>query len=151
MIRDIIRQGKQKLVCVEPDAKVSEVAQEMQKNDVGCVLVLTNGRPRGLITDRDIVVRCVARNLDVNDTTVENVMSESPECCNETDGVFEVIRKMRDSGVRRMPVVDQNGDAVGVISFGDLLRILAKELGTLVESTTREEPKTVKERLKTAA
>lgn len=149
MIREILKQGKQELVCVEPDAKIAEVARQMKEKDVGCVLVLTNGHPRGLITDRDIVVRCVSENLDVNDTTVENVMSESPECCKDTDGVFEVIRKMRDSGVRRMPVVDGEGNAVGVISFGDLLRILAKELGTLVESTTQPEPG--RDRLETAA
>ena len=134
MLKDIVCR---ELVCVDSDTKVSEAARMMEKKDVGSVLVLDNGRPRGILTDRDIVLRCVAKNLDVDDCTVENVMTESLQSVKETDGVFDVVETMRGAGVRRIPVVDGRGQAVGIVSFGDLLGILSKELSELTEGTTR--------------
>lgn len=134
MLRDILLE--QELVTCEPDARVSEVAKLMADRNVGAVLVLTNDKPRGILTDRDITVRCVGKNLDVNDTTVEQVLTESPETIEDTAGFFDCIRKMREAKVRRMPVVDDEGKAVGIISFGDLLAILSKELVALTSTTT---------------
>ena len=133
MLKDIVSPD---LVTVEPHATLMDVARLMESRNVGCVLVLSNGKPRGLITDRDIVVRCLAANLDANDTTVENVLTESLATCSENDGIFDCIRKMRSSGVRRMPVVDQAGKAVGIVTFGDLIAILSKELSVLSEAAT---------------
>lgn len=133
MLRDII---KNRLITCEPDTSVSDVAKLMDREDVGCVLVLDNDEPRGLITDRDIVVRCLAKNIDVDDCTVENVMTESLQTVKDTDGFFDCIETMKQAGVRRIPVVDQNGKAIGIISFGDLLAVLSKELGELTATTT---------------
>lgn len=119
------------LVTVEPDTRVSECAKVMAERHVGTVLVLSNGRPRGIITDRDIVVRCVASHTDVDDTTVENIMSESLEVASITDGIFDCIRRMHRAQVRRIPVVDENGKAVGIISFDDMLSVLSKEFAEL--------------------
>src|SRR5690242_14484824 len=91
MLKDIV---DRRLVTISPDSKVSEAAQLMAKEDVGCIVVLENNRPRGLITDRDIVMRCIAKNVDVDDCSVENVMSESPVTVKESDGIFECIEKM---------------------------------------------------------
>ncbi|MCM2277493.1 MAG: CBS domain-containing protein [Oligoflexia bacterium] len=138
MLKEILR--NQSLVTCEPDAKVSEVSRLMADRNVGSVLCLSDdGKPRGILTDRDIVVRCLAKNIDVNDCTVENVMSESLEVCQDTDGVFDCIRKMEMAGVRRIPVIDDSGKAVGIISFGDLLKMLSKEFSTLIHHTTTAE------------
>lgn len=136
MLKDIL--VNQSLVTVEPDAKVSEAARLMADKDVGAILVLTNGKPRGIITDRDIVVRCLAGNLDVSDTTVENVMTESLATCKETDGLFDCIRQMNSAGVRRIPVVNASGKAIGIVSFGDIAKFLSKELELLTSHTTPE-------------
>jgi CBS domain-containing protein len=100
----------------------------MAEKNVGAILVISEGKPLGIITDRDIVVRCVAENLDCDDTTVENVLTESIHVAKDTDGLFEVIRKMRTARVRRIPVVDGNGSAIGIISFGDIVGLLSREL-----------------------
>ncbi len=116
------------LVTLEPHAPVSEAARLMAERNVGSVLVLNAaGKPRGIITDRDIVVRCVARNIDLWDTTIENILSEDLQTCHVDDGVFECIERMRKAGVRRMPVVDSAGHAIGIVSFGDLLSHLSHE------------------------
>jgi CBS domain-containing protein len=129
MIREIL--NDQELITCEPDAKVSDAAKLMADRNVGAVMVLTNDRPRGIITDRDITVRCVGRNLDVSDTTVEQVMTESLDMIRDTDGIYDCIKKMQEAKVHRMPVIDDDGKAVGIISYGDLLAILSKELSIL--------------------
>lgn len=131
MLKDLINR---KLVVTEPDSKISEVAKIMEREDVGCVLVLYDDKPRGLITDRDIVTRVIAKNIDVDDCTVENVMTESLQTVKETDGIFDCIESMRGAGVRRIPVVDEMGRAVGIISFGDLLKVLSKEFAELTST-----------------
>lgn len=133
MLKDIINR---RLVTVEPDTKVSDAAKIMESEDIGCVLVLDNEKPHGLLTDRDIVVRCIAKNIDVDDCTVENIMTESLETVSESDGLFECIETMRGAGVRRIPVVDDRGRAIGIVSFGDILAVLSKEFFELTAETT---------------
>jgi signal-transduction protein with cAMP-binding, CBS, and nucleotidyltransferase domain len=136
MIRDLIQNNK--LVTVEADARIPEVARKMMDQNVGAVLVVDeeDGKPRGIITDRDIVLRCIAKNIDVNDCTVEQVLSETVETVSDTAGVFDCIHKMREAGVRRMPVTDEHGRTVGMVSFGDLLGMLSTEFSELAESLT---------------
>lgn len=136
MLRNIINRN---LIVVEPDSKVSEAAYLMDKEGVGCVLVLDNGKSRGMLTDRDIVTRCIAKNIDVDDCTVENIMSESLETVKETDGIFDCIQTMKYAGVRRIPVVDDQNQVVGIVSFGDVLALLSKEFAFLTENTTPNE------------
>ena len=138
MIRDLI---KPKLVIVEPDEKVAQAAKVMEKENVGAVLILDEGKPRGIVTDRDIVVRCIAENIDVDDCTVENIMTETLETCRDTDGIYDVIQKMQDAKVRRIPIVDRTGRAIGVVSFGDILAVLGKEISGLASSVTPAEKK----------
>jgi len=133
MLKDLITQ---RVVCVEPDAKVIEVARIMSDENVGAALVCTDGIPKGIVTDRDIVVRCIAKNVDVNDCTIEQISSEPVESVKETDGVYDCIRKMKNQEVRRLPVVNEHGEAVGVVSFDDLIGMLAKEVSELAEAAT---------------
>lgn len=127
------------LICVEPTTKLTEVAKRMADQNIGSVLVLSeNDKPRGIITDRDIVVRCIAKNLDVNDTTVEQVLTENLQFCHEDSPISEVIKKMHDSGVRRLPVVDRNGKAVGIVSFGAVLAALTEELAGVTSKEKKE-------------
>lgn len=139
MLKNILastRQGTRMVTC-QPDARIADVAKQMADEDVGAVLVMDedSDKPRGMITDRDIVVRCLAKNLDMNDTTVENVLSESLATVKDTDGIFDCIRTMKEAGVRRLPVVDESGKAVGMISFGDLVGLLSREFSELTEKT----------------
>ncbi len=136
MLKELVNKH---LVTVEPDTKVKEAAKIMEKENVGTVLVLDNNRPRGILSDRDIVLRCIAKDVDVDDCTVENVMTESLATVNENDGIFDCIEKMRENHVRRIPVVNDQNKVVGILSFGDLLAILSKEFMHLTETTTAPE------------
>ncbi|MGK5084057.1 CBS domain-containing protein [Bdellovibrionota bacterium FG-1] len=133
MIKDIL---SGELVSVEPNTKVQKVAELMAAKNVGCVVVLDGKKPRGVITDRDIVVRCFAKNLDMARTLAKDVSTDPLVTCRDTDGFFDCIKKMQNAGVRRIVVVDQHAAAIGVVSFGDLIGVLAKEFYLISETTT---------------
>ncbi|MFF5019747.1 CBS domain-containing protein [Streptomyces sp. NPDC001165] len=107
------------LVTVAPLTSVIDVAQLMRSKDVGDVLVVDEGHLRGVVTDRDLVVRVMAEGGTIGDRTVANVCSEDLITVAPDDDVDQVIALMRDRAVRRVPVVE--GDhAVGIVSLGDL-------------------------------
>lgn len=136
MLREIINKN---IVGCEPHNRVAHVARLMERYDVGAVIVMQNGRPMGIVTDRDIVVRCLGRSIDPEECLVETVMSRPLVTCRETDGVFDCIKKMKQAKIRRIPVVDDMDKVIGVISFGDLLSVLSKEFSNLVENNTAED------------
>ncbi len=134
MLKDIIRPS---LHAVGHQTPVREVARIMKDSDVGCVLVQNpNGIAIGIITDRDLVLRCLANGLSADKARAQEVMTAAVTTVREDSGLFDCIRTMHDARVRRLPVVDSNGKPVGIISFGDLLGILSKEFGSLVENCT---------------
>lgn len=139
MLKDIIKTqiGGNHPCCVSPRTPVREVARIMRDEDVGCVIVTNpRGEPIGMITDRDLATRCLADSLSPEHALAQEVMSSSPITIRQDAGLYDSIRAMHDARVRRVPVVDNAGRAVGIISFGDILGILSKEFGALVENCT---------------
>lgn len=134
MLRNII---ETQLVTCDVDTEIPIIAKLMEKESVGSVLVCDADRkPVGLITDRDIVIRCISEDKDPKSCQASDVMTQSLECAKATDGIFDVISLMKKAKVRRIPVVDENGIAIGIISHGDLISLLGRELHDLSEATT---------------
>ncbi len=113
---------------VTPDTPVSEAARLMKEEDVGIVPVVervggaeTRGRLVGVITDRDIAIRHVAEGR-TTDTPVRDVMSGGVKTATPDDTVDSVMALMGREQVRRVPVVDERGSLVGVVSQADLAR-----------------------------
>ncbi|MEU8434004.1 CBS domain-containing protein [Streptomyces sp. NPDC029216] len=108
-------------VTVEKLTSLAEAARVMRDADIGDVLVVDEGRLRGILTDRDLVVRAMADNRDPAETTVQAVCSSDPVTVRPDDGVDEAIGLMRRKALRRLPVVTGDGELVGVVSLGDLV------------------------------
>ncbi|MFD5417597.1 CBS domain-containing protein [Streptomyces sp. NPDC127069] len=108
-------------VTVEKLTSLAEAARVMRDADIGDVLVVDEGRLRGILTDRDLVVRAMADNRDPAETTVQAVCTTDPVTVGPDDGVDEAIALMRRKALRRLPVVSGNGGLVGVVSLGDLV------------------------------
>ena len=125
MIREFVNYN---LVSCESSAKVFDVAKLMQSKNVGCVLVKENNKAIGVVTDRDITLRCVALGHDVKQMPVSSIVTKTVKFCHETDGLNDCIQKMKEAKVRRLPVLDAKQHPVGIISFGDIVSILSKEL-----------------------
>jgi CBS domain-containing protein len=98
---------------------VSEVAHRMREENIGAVLVAEGDQLRGLVTDRDLVVRVLAEGKDPGETTVRDVCSPDLVTVTPDDEVDRAIGLMREHSLRRLPVVEGN-TAVGIVSLGDL-------------------------------
>lgn len=111
--------------CVTPGTTVRDVAQLMQREDTGAVPVVESNDSRrlvGMVTDRDIAIRVVAEGRDGN-TRVSEVMTENRLATLKADAsVDDVMRRMADEQVRRIPIVDERGALVGIVSQADVVR-----------------------------
>ena len=125
------------VITVQRDATVLHAAVLMRQHHVGDVVVIENRKnktvPIGIVTDRDIVVELVATELDCKVITVGDIIITKLIVVKDSAGVFEAIQLMANKGVRRLPVVDDDGGLVGIITLDDLLLLLSKELATLTK------------------
>jgi CBS domain-containing protein len=103
-----------------PTETVMKAAQAMQELDVGVIPVCDGQTLVGMVTDRDIVLRGVAKGCTVDKTLLKDVMTKDAQWCYEDDSLEAVSNKMRDSQIRRIPVVDRQKQLVGIVSLGDL-------------------------------
>jgi CBS domain-containing protein len=103
----------------EPDDSIVEAARAMRDGDFGAVVVVENDQVRGILTDRDIVVRAVADGKDPGATEVGVVFTTDPTTLSPDDGIEDAVEAIRQADVRRLPVVDGT-KIVGIVSIGDL-------------------------------
>lgn len=100
-------------------SSLAEAARIMRDNDIGFVVVRDEKAVRGVVTDRDLVIRGVAEGADPAETTLASVYSEDVVQLDSDDPVDKAITLMREKAIRRIPVV-HDGELVGVVSLGDL-------------------------------
>ncbi|MGE0127779.1 MAG: CBS domain-containing protein [Blastocatellales bacterium] len=111
------------VVTVFPDDLVERAAQLMRNCDCGALPVTdANGQMIGLVTDRDITVRLVARGLDTQDSIVADCMTDEAFSCHANDCLEDCMRQMSRRQVRRMPIVNDGGQIIGIISQSDIAR-----------------------------
>lgn len=127
------------IVCISPQASVLEAARLMRASHVGDLVVtkegLSNG-PVGILTDRDIVTLVVALDASPASVKVEDIMARHVHCAHESDSLHEVTQRMRDNGVRRLPVLNNAGQLTGLVTADDLYRIFADEFRNLASVST---------------
>ena len=104
---------------ISPETSIQEAAQKMKEQDFGFLPVGKDERLIGTVTDRDIVIRAIAENRDLN-TPVRDIMSDRLYYCYEDQSSEEICSNMADLQIRRMPVVNRDKRLVGTVSFGDL-------------------------------
>ena len=117
-ISDIMSRDVQ---VARPEDTLRDAAETMARIDVGSLPICDGRRLLGIVTDRDIVVRGLAKGLGL-DSGVTQVMTEGVEYCFEDDDLVEVSDKMAASQIRRIPVVDRDKNLVGIVSLGDVAR-----------------------------
>ncbi|MBM3795738.1 MAG: CBS domain-containing protein [Acidobacteria bacterium] len=136
------------VVHVNRDTTIHDAAQLMRQHHVGDLIVAENGfdsiRPIGIVTDRDIVLSVVAPRLEATVITAGDVMGPELVTCPEEMGVTECIHRMRQHGVRRMPIVSASGDLVGIVSVDDLIEVLSEELTEIAKLIAREQGREVR-------
>jgi len=136
-IRNLVRTD---IVTASSDQSAGNLATLMKEENVGSVVIVEERRPVGIVTDRDLTVKVLEERADPREVTAGDVMTPGPVTAGMDDGVFDVIRTMRDAPARRMPVVSEDGTIAGIITLDDLLVLLADELEGLATVVEAESP-----------
>jgi CBS domain-containing protein len=125
----------------EPRESVFEAARRMRERRVGTLVIVDDvGKPIGLVTDRDIALRVVAVGGDPRAMSVGEVMTENPKTVSESAPIESALSLMRSGSFRRLPVVNQDGKLVGILSLDDVLGLLAEEFALIGGLLQREAP-----------
>jgi len=138
------------VVFARPADSIVEAARLMREHHVGDLVVVdeANGTrtPVGILTDRDLVIEIIAKEVDMTRVTVGDVMSNHLHVAREEDGIYDTIQAMRARGIRRVPVVNGKGQLTGIVSADDLLELLSDEIAALAKLSTRQQAREQKTR-----
>jgi len=132
---------QRQVVTTVARASVAEVAKLMRDNHVGCVVVVDppgSGMPVGIVTDRDIVVAVVALGLDPRTLAAGEIMSPDLLTTTEEEDTTWAMKKLRDRGFRRLPVVNAEGELCGIVTFDDLLQPASEAISDIVQAVGTE-------------
>ena len=118
LVREIM---EPEVVAVSPEQDIVSVSGRMAERDIGCVPVVENGRVEGILTDRDIVLRCVAEGRDPMLCTAGEICTRAAAYVYADQSVEDALAVMAAEQVRRLPVLDR-GKLAGMISIGDVAK-----------------------------
>ena len=126
------------VIIANQSDSIVDIAQFMRKFHVGTVVVAESGEALGIITDRDIVLEIIAEEVPLDGCTASDIMSQVLVSVPETTGIYETLQIMKSKGVRRVPVVDDRGELVGIFSSDDFIEFIAEQMGDVVSLMKRE-------------
>ncbi|MGB7292038.1 MAG: CBS domain-containing protein [Thermodesulfobacteriota bacterium] len=129
------------VVTVKSGTTIKEVAKLMEEKNIGSVVIDGEGEKFGIVTDRDILLRVLSKNLDPNTAPIDDVMTWKVVLILREDmGLFEALEQVKKSAVRRFPVVNAEGNLVGIITLDDIITLLSKELADVARIIENEGP-----------
>jgi CBS domain-containing protein len=142
---NVVEHCQRNVVTIRAYEELTTAARLMREKHVGYLVVVEPAmedgtyRPIGVLTDRDLVVSVIAREANPNALRVEDVMTRKPVLVNADDPLSTATREMRRIGVRRLPVVGDHGELVGVIALDDVVETLAAQLQDIAGSIRSEQ------------
>lgn len=124
-IRELMHKG---IEVMPPETPLAKLAMRMREKDIGAIPVGTKDELHGIVTDRDIAVRAVANGRDLANLTAADIMTKGAICCREDEKVRDVLKMMEQKQIRRIPVVDDDHQPIGMISLGDISQAMPEKL-----------------------
>lgn len=118
-VRDVMRPMAEP---IDSSDSAQTAAERMRSEDTGCLMVGDRQKIVGMVTDRDLAIRCVAAGKKPSNTPVRDIMSVGVVVCREDETVGEVVERMMELGLMRLPVLDGEGQPVGMVSARDSVR-----------------------------
>ena len=128
-------------ITIEKTATIKEAAFKMLKNNVGSLIIKENNKLLGIITEKDMIDKVLANNLNAEKTMVKDIMSKEIKTISSQMDLYDAITKMRDEDVRRLPVIE-NDEVLGLLTEKDILKIEPSLFDVLVEKFRIKEEKT---------
>jgi CBS domain-containing protein len=127
------------VVTADTDTPVGELASTMADEGVGSIVVTDGDDPVGIVTDRDLTLRVLGEQADPDGLTAGDVMSDELRTVDIDGGFYEVAALMSEEGVRRVPVLEDGGLA-GIITFDDVVELLADEQQHIADIVRSQRP-----------
>ena len=125
------------IVTITPDTTLGEAARILAEKRIGAVVVSQDGRrPVGILSERDIVRQLGKHGIEVLSTPISEVMTTQVQTCTTGEDALTILERMTEGRFRHMPVVDEQGDMLGVVSIGDAVSGRLKELAAEREALT---------------
>ena len=128
---------RREVVVVNQGTPIKEAVKFMEEKNIGSVIVVGGGKPVGIVTDRDILLRVVNKGLDPEKSSVDDVMTKEIVTLKEGMGLFEALEQVKGKGIRRFPIVDASGNLKGIMTLDDIIYLLGKEMAdvdSIIES-----------------
>lgn len=126
IVPDVVRD--QKITLLPPTATVMDAVRLMAMKHVGAVVIGLDGRAEGIFTERDLLMRVVARGLDADSTPITRVMTRDPETVSPDQEAIDALNRMHERGFRHLPVVGEDGRVIGIVSIRDLNAFVRHQL-----------------------
>jgi len=122
LLEQIINAKPHRLISVGPDDSVLHALGLLAKHDIGALLVMEDGKPVGIFSERDYARKVVLKGLHSRDTPVRDIMSDKLICVTLAQSVEECMAIMTDRHIRHLPVLAEDGSVAGFLSIGDLVK-----------------------------
>jgi len=132
---------RREVVVVNQGTPIKEAVKFMEEKNIGSVIVVGGGKPVGIATDRDILLRVVNKGLDPEKSSVDDVMTKEIVTLKEGMGLFEALEQVKGKGIRRFPIVDARGNLKGIMTLDDIIYLLGKEMADVASIIEREGPR----------
>lgn len=132
-VRDILNQKGTTVYSVHPNETVYDAIKKMSDLNIGALMVLDNGKIKGIISERDYRNKIILKGRTSTDTPVKDIMVKSVFCVNSSDSINLCMQLMTEKKIRHLPVLD-NGDLAGIISIGDVVKAIIRDQKVEIDS-----------------
>jgi CBS domain-containing protein len=133
-VKDVMTKG---IACVDTRSSAADAAKKMKDQNVGTIMVIDSDQLKGIVTDRAIVTKAVAEQQDPRQVPVSKIMTTDIIGCRESDDVMDAVKTMGDNKIRRMPVVNDRDQLVGVVSMADIAQEMRPCINSIFDDITK--------------
>lgn len=120
-----------KPVCVPPSTPVAEVLKLLVNNSIGCIMIVDGEKIAGIFTERDALLKLNTEAAELGARPISDFMTPNPQMLSVNDKIVYAVQRMDLGGYRHVPLVDDNGQLVGVVSVRDILQYFMQKISTL--------------------
>ena len=131
-VRNILEGKGRNIFSVEPSTVVYQAIEVMAQKNIGGLLITENGKLVGIFTERDYARKLILKGKSSKDTTIGELMTKNPFTVSLDSSIEECMELMSNRRIRHLPVLD-NGELIGVISIGDVVRYIIEEQKSIIE------------------
>lgn len=138
------------VITAHTACSIVESARLMREHHVGALVIIAEykdgERPVGILTDRDLVVEVLAQEVPPDSITVGDIMTRSPVTVREDEDIFKTMDNMREQGIRRLPVTDEIGRLVGILTADDFVVAVYEQMGNMTSLIAHEQMQETRKR-----